>query len=59
METFYFTLVAIALYVCADWLLKWYEARIGRVLEHRSLVFFLILLVSALVTFALIRRLVA
>jgi hypothetical protein len=56
METVYFTLVAIALYVLADWLLRRIEAYYGRTLENRSLVFFAILLFSALIIFALIRH---
>jgi hypothetical protein len=57
METLYFTLVAVALYVFADWLLQRIEAHVGRRLENRSLVFFAILLSSGLATFALIRQL--
>ena len=56
METVYFTLVAIALYVFADWLLRRVEAHYGRTLDNRSLVFFGILLAGAMTTFALIRH---
>ncbi|MDP6182992.1 MAG: hypothetical protein QF609_04180 [Gammaproteobacteria bacterium] len=56
METVYFTLVAIALYVFADWLLQRVEAHLGRTLENRSLIFFGILLSAALLTFTLIRQ---
>lgn len=57
MEIVYFTLVGIALYLFSDWLLRLIESRVGHVLEHRSLIFFVILLVLALSSFALIRRL--
>lgn len=57
MEVLYFTLVAIALYLLADWLLRRIEAAMGRTLQYRTVVFFFILLVLALTTFALIRRL--
>lgn len=56
MEAVYFTIVAIALYLVSDRLLDWLERRAGRRFEHRSLVFFAILLTLALVSFALIRR---
>jgi hypothetical protein len=46
---------AIGLYFFSDWLPRRIEAAVGRVLEHRSLIFFAILLVSALVGFWLIR----
>lgn len=55
MEILIFALVAVSLYFLADWLLRWIEAAAGRVLEQRSLVFFAILLVSAVVAFWVIR----
>ncbi len=57
MEFVYFTVAAIGLYFFADWLLDRIERRLGRRLEQRSLIFFAILLTSALVAFALIRGL--
>ena len=39
---------AIGLYFGSDWALTQIEYRVGRRLEHRSLIFFAILLVSAL-----------
>ncbi len=56
MEAVYFTVVAIALYLVSDRLLDWLERRAGRRFEHRSLVFFVIILVLALLSFGLIRR---
>ncbi|RMD70985.1 MAG: hypothetical protein D6819_02880 [Gammaproteobacteria bacterium] len=58
MEAIAFTLVAILLYLASDWLLNRIELSFGRRLEHRTLVFFAILLTLALASFALIRRLV-
>jgi len=56
MSIVYFTLVAIILYVVADWLLERVEVAAGKRLEHRSLIFFGILLALALATFSLIRH---
>ena len=57
MEIVYFTVIAIGLYVFSDWLLRRAEAFAGRQFEHRTLIFFAIILVLALVTFGLIRGL--
>jgi hypothetical protein len=57
MEAIYFTLAAIALYFVSDRILERIEIARGARLEHRSLVFFGILLGLALVSFALIRGL--
>ena len=56
MTTVYFTLVAIVLYLGADRVLDLLERRAGRRFENRSLIFFALLLGSALVAFAVIRR---
>jgi hypothetical protein len=55
MSAIWFTLVAIALYLVSDWLLERVEVAVGRRLEHRSLIFFAILLSLALVTFSIIQ----
>jgi hypothetical protein len=57
MEMLYYTVVALVLYVGADWILNRIEIAAGRRLEYRSLVFFVILLVMAMTSFALIRHL--
>ncbi|NJN40000.1 MAG: hypothetical protein HC807_02830 [Gammaproteobacteria bacterium] len=59
MTAIYYTLVGVILYLAADWILRRLEARAGRILEHRSLVFFLLLTVMAVGSFALIRSFVA
>jgi hypothetical protein len=56
MTTVYFTLAAIVLYLLSDRVLDLLERRAGRRFEHRSLIFFGLLLASSLVAFALIRR---
>jgi membrane-anchored glycerophosphoryl diester phosphodiesterase (GDPDase) len=55
MEIVYFTLVAIVLYLVSDWILQRVEESAGRRFEHRSLIFFALLLTLALVCFSLIR----
>lgn len=47
--------MAIVLYLVSDWLLEKVEVAVGRRLEHRSLIFFAILLSLALVTFSIIQ----
>jgi hypothetical protein len=54
VELIYFTVVAVALYVVADRILDAVEVRAGRRFEYRTLYFFGILLVLALMAFALI-----
>lgn len=57
MELLLFAIVAVALFFLSDWLLRRLEAALGREFEQRSLIFFAILLGSALISFALIRQL--
>jgi hypothetical protein len=56
MELITFTAVAAALYLLSDLMLRGAETVFGRRFEQRSLIFFGILLGSALAAFALIRR---
>ena len=56
MSIIYFTIVAIALYLVSDWILDRIERRAGRRFEHRSIVFFFILLSLALATFTVIQQ---
>jgi hypothetical protein len=56
MSFVYFTLVAVLLYLVSDWILDQIELRAGKRYEHRSLIFFGILLALALTTFALIQH---
>lgn len=57
MEMLYLLVVGIALYAVSDWILNRIETAVGRRLEQRTLIFFGILLVLAVASFALIRRL--
>ena len=53
-EIVLFTLVGIALYFAADWLLQWLERARGRPFAHRQAIYFVIILVLALGLFRLI-----
>ncbi len=55
MEIVYFTLVAILLYLVSDWCLLLIERFLGRHLQQRSVVFFAILLILGVTSFAAIR----
>lgn len=57
MEAVYFTLVAIGLYFFSDWLLERIERQRGKRFEQRSIIFFAIITVLALVSFQLIQML--
>lgn len=54
MQAVVFLLIGILLYLLSDQILKLIESRLGRRLEQRSVVFFGILLVSAMITFTAI-----
>jgi len=56
MDIVYFTLVAALLYLFSDWVLQYAEIVLGRRFQHRSLLFFLILLTLAIMSFTLIGR---
>jgi hypothetical protein len=56
MALVYYTLTGIILYGLADWLLRLLETRAGRTFEHRTVIFFGLLLSLALASFAMIRR---
>ncbi|MDH3581675.1 MAG: hypothetical protein OEM91_13750 [Hyphomicrobiales bacterium] len=55
MELVYFTVIAAVIYLLADRILRQLEKYLDRTLEHRSLIFFAILLSLALTTFSAIR----
>lgn len=56
MELISFGLVAVAVYFFSDFALRQAETLAGRRFEQRSVIFFAILLASALIAFALIRQ---
>ncbi|MDH3578978.1 MAG: hypothetical protein OEO71_14315 [Gammaproteobacteria bacterium] len=55
MEILLFTLVAIAIYLVSDWIVRMIEARRSEVLKQRQVIFFAVFLVLALVSFRLLR----
>jgi len=55
LQILYFTLVAALLYLASNWILERIELAAGKRFQHRSLLFFGILLTLALVSFGLIR----
>lgn len=57
MEMIYYTVAAVLLYLVSDWILNRIEIRRGERLEHRSLIFFAIILVLAVAVFNLIQQL--
>ncbi|MEA2093347.1 MAG: hypothetical protein U9P11_02140 [Pseudomonadota bacterium] len=57
MEILYYTIAAVFLYVAADWILNRIEVAAGHRFKYRNLIFFVILLVMAMTSFALIRNL--
>jgi predicted PurR-regulated permease PerM len=57
VEAVYFTLVAIGLYFLSDWLLERIERLRGKRFEQRSIVFFAIIAILALVSFQVIQLL--
>jgi len=59
MQILLFTLLAVVLYLVSDRLLVALEVRAGRRFENRSLIFFAILLVLAIVAFSAVQRFAA
>jgi len=57
MEMLYYTVAAVLLYLVSDWILNRIEIRRGERFEHRSLIFFVIILVLSLVLFNLLQQL--
>ena len=56
-EILIFTLNGIVIYLVADWAVRFIEEKRGAALEQRQVVFFVIFLTLALVTFQLLRSL--
>ncbi len=55
LEMILFTLIAVILYAVADGIVKALEKRKGELLNNRSLIFFAIITILALVTFNLLQ----
>jgi len=54
MEILLFTLNAIIIYLIADWIIRALEKRKGQVLKNRQIVFFVVFLALALISFNLL-----
>ncbi len=54
-----FSLNAIVIYLVSDWLVRLIERRRGSVLKQRQVVFFVIFLVLALVSFKVLQNVLA
>jgi hypothetical protein len=59
LEILVFTLNAIIVYFLADWILRQIEARRGAVLKQRQVVFFVIILTLALISFQFLKAILA
>ena len=59
LEILIFTLNAIFIYFVADWIVRMIEIKRGEVLKQRQIVFFVVILGLALITFRLLRILLS
>lgn len=57
LEVIYYTLVATGLYFMSDWILDRIEVSRGERFKNRSVIFFLIILALAFISFSLIKYL--
>lgn len=55
LEMLYYTAAAVALYMVSDWILNQIEIRRGARFANRSLIFFLIILTLAVISFQAIQ----
>ena len=56
-ELFLFTLNAIVVYLVSDWLVRLIEKRRGTAIKQRQIIFFVIFLALALISFRLLKSL--
>ena len=54
MEVIYYTFVAVGLYFASDWILDRIEISRGARFKYRSIIFFVIILVLAFISFGFI-----
>lgn len=57
LEVIYYTFVAVGLYFASDWLLDRIEISRGARFKYRSIIFFVIILVLAFISFGFINYL--
>lgn len=55
LEVIYYTLVAAGLYFMSDWILDRIEVSRGERFKNRSIIFFIIILVLAFISFSLVK----
>jgi hypothetical protein len=58
MAYVYYTVTAVLLYLFSDWILNLIEKRVGKRLEYRSAIFFVIIAVLAVGSFEMIDRVI-
>ena len=58
MAYLYYTITAVLLYLLSDWILNRIEQSVGKRLEYRSLIFFVIIMVLAVGSFEMIDRVI-
>lgn len=56
MEILLFTLNAIIVYLLADWIIRFVEQQRGAALKNRQVIFFVVFLSLALVTFNILQN---
>ena len=54
MEILLFTLNAIIIYLLADWIIRTLEKKKGQALKNRQIIFFVVFLAMALISFNLL-----
>lgn len=59
MEILLFTLNAVVIYLVSDWVVRRIEARRGSILPQRQIVFFVIFLSLALISFRILQTLLS
>lgn len=57
LEVIYYTLVAAGLYFMSDWLLDRIEVSRGERFKNRNIIFFIIILILAFISFSIIKYL--
>ena len=57
MEIIVFTLNAVVVYLLADWIIRLIEVKNGGNLKHRQVIFFVVFLSLALLSFNILRSL--
>ena len=56
MEILVFTLNAIVVYLLSDWIIRFIEQKRGKVLKNRQVIFFVVFLSLALITFNVLQQ---